>query len=381
MSAWIVTLLLPIAAWTGWWVGMRKEAREMRLNKSREAYFEGLSYLLNDQTDQAVDVFLSMADIDQQTFDNQLTLGALFRKRGEIDRALHLHRQLADISDLSENQRNAIEYELAQDYIRAGMYAQARDILEKLQDSGAKRREVLTALSNVYEITEAWEEAIAVTERWQESGYGDRHQKIAHYYCEIAQKHLDAKEYEESANYINQALQTDPRCGRAYWMRAIQAESQGEYVTAIHSYQSIAEQASDFIPEILPGLEKAYSAIERYPEYEQWLVKTEEAHPFARLTLKTAETLAKDKPEEAKTLIEKRLDETHNPLLLAQYLHFSNNEAAEHIFAKVGKSITPRTLYQCNECGFRQQRVIWHCPACHSWSSFRPLIELKLEQR
>lgn len=381
MSNWLVTLLLPLAAWTGWWVGMRKEARDLRLRKSREIYFEGLSFLLNDQTDQAVEVFLSMAEIDQQTFDNQLTLGALFRKRGELDRALHLHKQLADYPDLSENQGHAVAYELAKDYARAGMYAQSRDIFEQLQEVNLQRREVLTELSRIYERTKDWAAAIAVAERWKASGYGDHSRKIVHYYCEIACKALEDQRFPQAALAIDEALRHDRRCSRAYWIRAQLAELQGEYVTAIHSYQSVAEQEVTFVPEILPSLEHAYKQIGRESEYYNWLEKIEAANPYVRLTLKVVEMLAERDPCAAQALIEKRLQETQNTLLLAQYLNHSDNPAAAQIYQQIGRQIEPQTFYQCDECGFRQQNLIWHCPSCQAWASFRPVIELKMEQR
>lgn len=381
MGEWLVTLLLPIAAWTGWWVGMRKEARELRQNKSRGAYFEGLSFLLNDETEKAVDVFLSMAEIDQQTFDNQLTLGALFRKRGELDRALHLHRQLADYPDLSDPQRHAVAYELAEDYAVAGMYAQSQQALEQLLDESYRLREVLPALWRIYETTAQWLPAIEVSERWRDSGYGQRDHAVAHYHCEIGEIALVEGDQKQALAQIEQALQADRRCGRAYWMRAKVAEAQKEYVTAIHSYQSIAEQAVDFLPDILPKLRDAYHQIGRDDEYLLWLKKAETDHHSVRLTLAVAATLAESDPEQAKSLIRKRLEDTHNPMFLSEYLKDHQSRDLLTIYTLVGKAIQPRTIYQCNECGFRQQRIIWHCPSCHAWSSFRPYIELKLEQR
>lgn len=100
-----------------------------------------------------------------------------------------------------------------------------------------------------------------------------------------------------------------------------------------------------------------------------------------RLTLAVAEVLANNNVTEAYELIAARLNEQKNPLLLAAYLHYQQNEQAKEMNSLVGKAIRPRTVYQCNECGFRHQKIVWHCPACHAWSSFRPLIELKLEQR
>lgn len=381
MGVWLLILLLPLAAWSGWWVGMRKEARDLRQSKSRSAYFEGLSFLLNDQTEQAVDVFLQMADMDQQTFDNQLTLGALFRKRGELDRALHLHRQLADLVGLAPHQVYAVQYELAEDYAHAGMFRQAQELLEQLSDKNFRNQEIYTALWRIYERTSQWRKAIEISELWQASGYGDRRQQIAHYYCELAELALKSHNRKSAEEALNAALNADRRCGRAYWMHAELAAQRGEYVTAIHNYQSIAEQATDFLPDILPPLSTAYQAIKREDEYLHWLLDKEAALKQVRLTLAVANTLATLNQNAAFQLIAERLREERNPLLLAAYLHYSENEAASAIDEMLGKAIEPRSVYQCNECGFRHQKIVWHCPACHAWSSFRPLIELKLEQR
>ena len=160
MNQWLVILLLPVAAWSGWWLAMRKEARELRANKSRAAYFEGLNFLLNDQTDRAVDVFLNMASVNQQAIDNQMTLGSLFRKRGELDRALHLHGRLADLPGLDVAQQHAISFELAQDYAAAGMYLQAQEHLESLVEAQYRLKEVIPPLLRIYERTQNWQAGI-----------------------------------------------------------------------------------------------------------------------------------------------------------------------------------------------------------------------------
>ena len=188
MADWLIILLLPCAAWSGWWLAMRKEARDLRADKTRAAYFEGVGFLLNDQTDRAVDVFIHMADLDQQMLDNQLTLGSLFRKRGELDRALHLHQQLRNHSQLTDAQRMAVDYELAEDYAAAGMYSQAQALFEQLLTEQYREAEVMPALAHLYERTKQWQAALELSAAWQAKGYGARGTEISHYYCELAQQ-------------------------------------------------------------------------------------------------------------------------------------------------------------------------------------------------
>ncbi|MDO4776011.1 MAG: lipopolysaccharide assembly protein LapB [Cardiobacteriaceae bacterium] len=381
MSEWLVILLLPVAAWSGWWIAMRKEAREWRADKSRSAYVEGLTFLLNDQTDRAVDVFLNMANVNRQAVDNQLTLGSLFRKRGELDRALHLHRQLADYEGLEESQRLAVTFELAQDYAAAGMYLQAQQYLEALSAANYQSREVIPLLLGIYERTRNWTAAIDLANLWMARGFGDRHLQMAHYYCELAERAMRRDDRESAYAALDQALALDRDHIRAYWLRARYLLAHGQAVQAISSFLAVAERSPSFIPEILGDLEKAYQAVGRSEEFHAWLEANEARHGNIRLTLAAARVLHGYDAEKARELLDKRLQEKKSALLLASWLEAQPHPEAQKLHGLLQRSLSPHTVYQCNECGFRQQKPVWRCPACFAWSSFEPLIELKLEEK
>ncbi|MDO5091225.1 MAG: lipopolysaccharide assembly protein LapB [Cardiobacteriaceae bacterium] len=381
MSEWLVILLLPVAAWSGWWMAMRKEAREARADKSRSAYFEGLGFLLNDQTDRAVDVFLGMADGNRQAVDNQLTLGNLFRKRGELDRALHLHRQLADYVGLDESQHQAVTFALAQDYAAAGMYLQAQQYLEALSAAGYQSHEVIPLLLGIYERTRNWTAAIALANGWMARGFGERRLQVAHYYCELAECAMQRDDREGAYAALDQALALDRDHIRAYWLRARYLLAHGQAVQAISSFLAVAERAPSFIPEILGDLHKAYGAVGRSEEFHAWLVESEARHGNIRLTLAAAKMLHEHDAEKAHELLDRRLQEKKSALLLASWLEGEKHPEAQKLHGLLQRSLAPYTVYQCNECGFRQQRPVWRCPACFAWSSFEPLIELKLEEK
>ena len=379
MADWLIILLLPLAAWSGWWLAMRKEAREWRANKTHAAYFEGVGFLLNDQTDRAVDVFIHMADLDQQMLENQLTLGSLFRKRGELDRALHLHRQLRGHEQLSEAQRLAIDYELAEDYAAAGMYSQAQALFETLLQAQYRSADILPALAHIYERTKQWPQAIAFASQWPAADDAVRRRALSHYHCELAEQALARNDDDEAAVRLTQALAADRDCVRANRMRGQLFLRHGEYVNAIHALQTIGEQSAELLPDVLPDIAAAYHALGRDDEYRNWLETAEARSQNPRLTLALAALTAAGSREAAAALLQQRMAEKQTPLLLAAYLDYREDYAP--LAQTAGKLVRPRTVYQCNECGFRQQNLIWHCPACFAWSSFRPLLELKVENR
>ena len=61
----LLFLLLPVAAASGWFVARRSEARGRR--RLTPDYFRGLHYLLNDQPDRAIDIFIKVLEIDEET--------------------------------------------------------------------------------------------------------------------------------------------------------------------------------------------------------------------------------------------------------------------------------------------------------------------------
>lgn len=380
MNQWLVILLLPVAAWSGWWLAMRKEARDQRADKSRAAYFEGLNFLLNDQTDRAVDVFLNMAGVHQQAIDNQLTLGSLFRKRGELDRALHLHRRLADLPDLKDAQQQAVTFELAQDYAAAGMYLQAQQHLEALVAAQYALKAVIPLLLRIYERTRNWPAAIELSRLWMARGFGERHLQMAHYYCELAQHARQNGDETGALAALDEALTLDRDHVRAYWLRARLCMT-AQPISAIASFLAVAERAPALIPEILPEMRQAYAGIAREAEFHSWLIDSEARYRNLRLTLAVAQTLRDSQPALAHRLVDERLQERKSPLLLSEWLAHHDNRDAKRLHKFLHRSLTPHTVYQCNECGFRQQKMLWHCPACFAWSSFEPLIELKVEEK
>lgn len=379
MAEWLVIFLLPLAAWSGWWVAMRREARLLRHDRSRAAYFEGLSYLLNDQTDKAVDVFVAIAELDHQTIENQLTLGRLFRRRGEVDRALHLHKQLEQQARPSSTRMNDILFELGEDYRYAGMFAQAQDIFESLMERRPQKR-VMEVLLGLYERTGNWDKAKELALLWQDSGYGDQSVALANYDCEKAQQAYQQGDFDAAMALLDQALDKDPGCVRANVLSGQYYLDNEHYIQAIHALQSIARQSLSHLPSVIPSMSKAYMALERTDEYRDWLLQTTSATAQVRLISVVADALKEiGAIDEGRNLLARALEQSDNPLLIWPCLQNGVDVAARG--QKIMAAIKPVTVYQCHACGFRQQHQCWHCPACFEWSSFSAVLELKVEQR
>lgn len=378
MAAWLVIFLLPLAAWSGWWVAMRREARLMRHDRSRAAYFEGLSYLLSDQTDKAVDVFVAIAEFDHQTIENQLTLGRLFRRRGEVDRALHLHKQLEQQAQPDSVQMYDIMFELAEDYRSAGMFAQAQVIYEELLER-RPQQQVLQVLMALYERTGHWQQAKVLAQRWQDSGYGDMSAALANYDCELAKIARQQSDHAAAYAHLRTALHCDAGCVRANVLTGQYCLEDGQYVQALHALQSIAQQSSPHLADVLPQMTAAYRALGREDEYHDWLWQMGAQCTQVRLIIAIADALQETgQAEQARALLTQALLRSDSPLLIWSCLQHNVDITTRS--KEIMTAIKPQTVYQCHCCGFRQQKQCWHCPACFAWNSFVAVLALKVEQ-
>jgi len=167
-------LLLPAAAWSGWWVANRSNSNKSHnvANKLSREYVVGLNYLLNEQSDKAVDIFIKLLEVDSDTVETHLALGSLFRRRGEVDRAIRIHQNLIARPQLSILQRKESLMALGQDYMSAGVFDRAERIfLEVVELGGSKETSSLHGLLAIYQQEKAWEKALDVIKKLEISRF------------------------------------------------------------------------------------------------------------------------------------------------------------------------------------------------------------------
>ncbi|HCU05218.1 MAG TPA: lipopolysaccharide assembly protein LapB, partial [Coxiellaceae bacterium] len=157
-SLWLL-LLLPLAAGAGWLAAVRNlmpdtdddddDFSEQQARVSKR-YLQGLSYLLNEESDKAIDVFIKMVEVDSDTVETHLALGNLFRKRGEIERATRIHQNLIARPHLEKTYRVQALFALANDYFSAGLLDRAEKLFLTLIEEGEYQHKSLLNLLDIY---------------------------------------------------------------------------------------------------------------------------------------------------------------------------------------------------------------------------------------
>jgi lipopolysaccharide biosynthesis regulator YciM len=382
MMEWLF-LLLPVAAASGWWAARRSTGGPPSGKAPDPAYFRGLNYLLDEQPDKAIDVFIKLAEVDSETVETHLALGSLFRRRGEADRAIRIHQSLVARPDLDKQQRAYALYELGQDYMRAGLFDRAESLFAELVEMKLHRRRALEGLREIYQQEKDWRRCLEVAEQLESLTGVSMRTEIAQYHCELAEEALKAADVPAAQGHLAEAQAVDAQCARAALIQARMAMEQGEPAQAAALYRRLAGQCPRYLPEILPGLLDALSRSGCNGPLEE-LRGLNRDHPSPSLMLALADALRESQgPDAAVDLLVDYVSSHADLAGLERLLEIEQerlpvgNPRAEAVHGAVLGVVrhlrARQPEYQCDHCGFVARRLHWQCPSCKHWGSIQPV--------
>ena len=213
----LLFLLLPVAAFSGWVLGRRRSERTSgaRVSELSTSYFRGLNYLLNEQQDKAIEVFLKLAEINRDTVETHLALGNLFRRRGEVDRAIRVHQNLIARPNLSQEEKTVALLELGEDYMRAGLLDRAETLFADLVAMDALAPSALRHLIAIYQHERDWDKAIEHAQRLERATGEPQSAMIAQFHCELADQARAQGARDDARRHVDDAFAVEPECVRA----------------------------------------------------------------------------------------------------------------------------------------------------------------------
>jgi len=383
----LLWLLLPIAAASGWWAA-RRSAKNRNDSAVRHAdYFKGLNYLIDDQPDQAIAVFTRIADVDRDTAEIHLALGNLFRRRGEVDRAIHIHGSLIARTYLTADQRQRAMLELGEDYLRAGLFDRAEELFQKLLDQPELMTLALSRLIHIFQQEKDWRQAMAYSDRLERISRESKRRQTAHFYCELAEEAKGRGQDDEVRTWLLEALARDPACTRANLLLGRLAMRAGDYQAAIAVFQAVERQDRGYLPEVIAPLGQCYSALDHLDAWITYLREVQERDHGGRITDALAEYLLRQEGEEAALrFLERELREYPTLLGLRRLVEIklARGQGAEYADLRALHCISTQMLnsaarYRCDNCGFVVKSLHWCCPGCLQWSTIKPMPDLVMK--
>jgi len=378
----LLWLLLPLAAVSGWLGAKRSFVRGAQtITDISPEYFKGLNYVLNEQPDKAIEVFIKMLEVDSDTVETHLALGNLFRRRGEVDRAIRIHQNLIARPTLSSDQRSMALLELGMDYMRSGLLDRAEGLFKELVESGAYRYQAFSELLEIYQQEKDWNNAVAIARRLEAISGEGFHPMIAHFYCELASENLEQGKEKQAKDNLKRALNIDPKCVRASISEALLAQKAGKYKAAIRAYKRIEKQDPEYLPEIIGPMLDCHREIGKLEEYMQYLSGIVDKHGGITPLLYLTEIIAEvSGGEEAINYISVELKRRPTVRGVDKLIEYALTKADGEIFDRLktikdmtAKLLQSRSIYKCNHCGFDAKFIHWHCPGCKRWNTIKPV--------
>ncbi|AGM40774.1 tetratricopeptide repeat protein [Spiribacter salinus M19-40] len=379
----LLWLLLPLAALSGWWIGRRPDKQGRQPKALSRDYFQGLNYLLNEQPDQAIEVFIRMVELDEDTVETHLTLGNLFRRRGEADRAVRIHQNLIARPSLAPEQRAASLVELARDYFAAGLLDRAEALFLEALEFADYRVTALQSLLDIYQQEKEWEKGIETARKLQREGQSHCGPIMAQFACEQAEALIRGH---GSTAAIRQALRRalgyDAHCVRAALLQSDLERNEGRWRPAIKAAQRVEDQDIDYIPEALPRLEAAYQAIGQRGAFRADLNRLVRRYPGVSVVMKLSELIEEDDGRKAAIeFLAEQLRERPSvrglERLVALNIDDEDSDRRRQRDLQVLRELFDALLgdslpYRCVECGFEARQLHWQCPGCRTWASIKP---------
>ncbi len=400
----ILFLLLPIAFYSGWRAARKHFFKEQQQQcQLSDQFVTGVNYLLSEQPDKALEVFLNYPDIDEYTVETYQLLGNMFRSRGEVDRALKVHQNLIARSNLNPKQKETAMFSLGEDFFAAGMLDRAESVFQELLDSPSSNKTVSKSvvcgsLRNIYEQTREWQKAIEATDcvnkynnkfvqknsaekKTNNNNTHDNKVLIAHYYCELADEALHQGNLHEVEKLMNKAQAVHKKSTRLMTLQGDVNFHQKHYKKSIKHYLSAIKQDTRLLSMLFKKLESASVESENMPFLQDELLKLykkkNDSSVFEVIVKLANQYGSTDKVD---ALIESELA---TKKLSIESIHkvtdyLSDQQGNGNISAAQGLQLTNQSLvnylqglprFSCEHCGYKLHDYLWRCPACQQWDT------------
>lgn len=373
-------LALPLFFLLGW-VAARIDLGHLLTETSTlpASYFRGLNFLISEQPDKAIEAFTEALKADSDTLELHFALGSLFRRTGEMDRAIRLHQGLLERETLAEPQKLMALAELAQDYLKAGLFDRAEELFIKLTET-RYANSALRALLEIYVREKEWQQAIDTAKRLEALNGRPLRMEVAQFHCELAQQHSLLGKPDQARASLNEALDASRTCVRANVMLGDLEAGAANNAAALVAWRAIELQSPLHIELVAKRMMAAWRSLGQADEGLAWL--REVVHKYkldetAQVLFET--TLDLKGPEAAYRMAHAEAEQSPTLAALDRLLQAKVSGMPDGdlrmVMGAVKEHLDKTAYHRCHTCGYTARQFHWHCPSCGEWETFPPRFE------
>lgn len=386
----LLFLLLPVAMAYGWFMGrnsIKQKDQTIKQDLSIK-YSTGLNYLLSNQKDKAIESLLDALKVEDDSVEAHFAMANLFRKRGELDRALKVHEHLVRHGNLPTKDKQQAVFELGKDFLSAGLYDRAETMFNKLLKSPDYGLKSLAYLLQIFQSTKDWQQGISHQKLVVKFNDKRLLHTLANFYCEQATSAFEQDKFIEVIELLEQALKLDPNSCRANWLMAKIYENHKQCELACKCYQDIYQQDKEFFPDVIDQMHKCYLHLDASDEFFRFIKKVyDETASSSALISYLSHVEKKHGNKKAKEFLLSALKRRPTirgfkhlvKMEMKQADDVDNKASLDLIKELIGEYLKIKHRYSCRHCGFNSSTHYWSCPSCHEWEQLKPVRGLEGE--
>ncbi len=363
------------------WLAARIDIKHI-ISESRalpRSYLAGLNYLLAEQPDKAIDAFLEAVQVAPDTVELHFALGQLFRRRGEVDRAIRMHQSLIEREDLTPEYRLQALEELGEDYLKAGLLDRAEAAYLQLKGS-SRDASAKEALLEIYQQEKNWQRAIEIAQSMPADNSHRWDKEIANFHCEIAAQAFAQSHFEAAKEGAETALACNRKCVRANIILGDVHAAQSRDEAALDAWKQIGLQDPAFMSLVAERVLEAYRRLGSEDKAIQLLrAYLEQTSSLDLLDTVFQWEMQNQGPDAAYALVREQLKRSPTLLGLSKLLEAAAYTApperkadVEMIRGMIHGHTRRVARYCCHDCGFKARQFYWRCPACGGWETYPP---------
>lgn len=384
----LVIVIVAIAGTLGFYIGRyrRRGGKLLPTNPEASAYHQSLRFLLNEQTDSSVDIFINSLEVNPDTLDIHLAVAGLMRRKGEITKAITIHEHLLHGNALLADDSDKVQLELAQNYVHAGLLDRAEMLLQSLIKSRSSfTAKALEQLLWVYQEEKEWEKAVEVANKLHQKtdqfGAQELAQMKSHYCCEMAEENIARQDLQKAKNYLQSAFQYQQNSVRASLIAARLAYDEKMYLEALGILKKIPEQDGELIGESLSLVVSCFTQLGDQEGLRKFLFSLLNHRKANSVIVSLSRVIAEQQGVDAAvSFLELQVRQKPSIRVLKHiidlYLEPSEGKARQNLELLkliVEKVIAEKPVYLCNRCGFTAVQLHWLCPGCKTWGNIKPV--------
>ena len=376
--------LVIIACALLFWLGRRSvrksDGKTVSIEISKN-YFKGLNHLLNEENDKALNSFIKSMSVDGDTIETHLALGGLFRRRGELTRAIRVHHNLLARPTLTLRERTQAQLALAYDYLAAGMLDRAEQNFLEVAQQKEFQEEAWLRLLDIYQRERRWRQAIDIAEKIEPYDASVR-LALAHHHCELAQHSLKKNNITFAEEMLKKARKYQRRLARIDLLNGELSAAHQDWSKALNAYELVLEHDPDYLSEVIAPIEQCYEHLHDEAGLENFLNACQKRYPRVATVMALTRIKIKRSWDEGLEYLKQELKQNPSLRGVLYFIELQKEQGVANwderfelqTFYDLAKGLLQHSAYyRCQHCGFSGRVLFWQCPSCKRWSTMKPI--------